>query len=512
MAIIQCKECGNSISDRAERCIYCGCPISENKAPVQVQSVPVMQEDKPTTVHTKKHKATYQKRNNHLILTVCILAVIIIVLAIISISLLGKIAGKEKDDEYRTEKTAGIANTFKNEDLPAAVEYRFIDYTDFSQYWFDGVFRCGTDFSAGDYYILPLFGAGAMYDVSSSPNDWSWSNYRCLRKISAKEGDYVNVEHGAIMVSATEVDTNNWRKYGVYLVGRDILAGEYKMETITDTYCTDLYNIEGISGAYQICDNNIENNPVDSNYLFESQKYITLENGQYIAITNISLTNVDAPTQNQGNSKETRLSNCEKNGHQADDWQITKEATYTEHGEKIRLCTECNEVIESQSFELTSCVDNNRFVFTPLEFTSKLSEELEEIEGNYGAFIGVRDEDNVLASCIFRNTESSGVCHIIYMDGDESFTGDSAKTYTGADCVGIIFDRSCDAQELSHVLPAILCSLNPSYSFDNAVELSNSIIEESEESAVIEDGIVYRLVDVSGIMDSNWWLYIMIED
>lgn len=27
MALIKCSECGNEISDKAERCIHCGCPI-----------------------------------------------------------------------------------------------------------------------------------------------------------------------------------------------------------------------------------------------------------------------------------------------------------------------------------------------------------------------------------------------------------------------------------------------------------------------------------------------------
>lgn len=27
MALIRCPECGNEISDKAEKCIHCGCPI-----------------------------------------------------------------------------------------------------------------------------------------------------------------------------------------------------------------------------------------------------------------------------------------------------------------------------------------------------------------------------------------------------------------------------------------------------------------------------------------------------
>lgn len=411
MAIIQCKKCGHSISDRAERCIYCGCHISENKAPVPEESVPVMQEDKPAFVHTKKHKKKIKKGNLRFVLSVCILAIIIIVLAIVLISLIGRIAGKAKDDEYSTEKTAGIVNTFKNEDLPATAEYRFIDYTDFSQYWFDGVFRCGTDFNAGDYYILPLFGAGAMYDVSNSPNNWSWSDYRCLRKISAKEGDYVNVEHGAIMVSAAEVDTNNWGKYGVYLVGRDILAGEYKMETITDAYSTDLYGIEGISGAYQICDNAIEDTPVDSNYLFESQKYITLENGQYISITNIRLTNVDVSVSAINNTTEAYMTPCEANGHEKGDWTLTKEATLTSVGVEEIVCTVCGEPLDERGTERKKAkIVGNSFNFTDDELIEWINSWDKNFEvSNVELGFAESDSNNTTYAVELLSTDSTGV-------------------------------------------------------------------------------------------------------
>lgn len=292
-----CRHCGNEIEDNTKFCRFCGASTNvDGESAVKRKSTQSAMPESTANPRVKQTKAaTHGKRNlTHIIY---VLVAIIVILAVIFAVLMVNILGKSGENERSTEEPVEAIQNFKNEDLPSEIEYHFIDYTEFSQYWFDGVFRCGTDFNSGEYYILPLFGAGAMYDVSSSPNDWSWSDYRCFRKITAKEGDYVNVEHGAIMVPADEVDTDNWQKYGIYLVGRDILAGEYKMETITDTYSTDLYGIEGISGAYQICDNAIENTPIDSNYLFESQKYITLENGQYISITNIRLTNVDVQEQ-----------------------------------------------------------------------------------------------------------------------------------------------------------------------------------------------------------------------
>lgn len=196
-----------------------------------------------------------------------------------------------------TNKTdANNDSTTENSQTPpilaTRVEYSFVDYQDFSQYWYNGIFRCGTDFEPGEYYILPLFGAGAEYDVNNNPDDWSWSENRLLRKVSVEKGQYVNVAFGAIMVRASDIDTNNWSKYGVFQVGVDLLAGEYKIEKIGTDYRSDLYKITGIDAEYQINPDGIDAEPLYCNYV-ETQRYVTLEDGQFIIITNAKLTNVE---------------------------------------------------------------------------------------------------------------------------------------------------------------------------------------------------------------------------
>ena len=65
MAIIQCKECGNSISDRAERCVYCGCPISENKTQTPAEPLSVTHEDRSAAVDAEKQKIKYKKKTTN---------------------------------------------------------------------------------------------------------------------------------------------------------------------------------------------------------------------------------------------------------------------------------------------------------------------------------------------------------------------------------------------------------------------------------------------------------------
>lgn len=151
------------------------------------------------------------------------------------------------------------------------------------------VLRCGSDFEPGDYYIFSLWGSNALYGVVDAPNDFSYSYERMIRKIHVEKGQYIMLLD-AVLVEDENVDTNNWQKYGVYLVGKDIPAGEYKIETISDRYSSGSYSIDGIMGAYQITKGNPENEPIECNSLFFGTTYITVKEGEYIAINNAEMT------------------------------------------------------------------------------------------------------------------------------------------------------------------------------------------------------------------------------
>lgn len=174
-----------------------------------------------------------------------------------------------------------------------ALEYDYLDYTQFSQYWYDGAFKCGVDFQPGEYYILPLYTGGHMFSVSNTPNNFPYTNYedyKLINKYTFAEGQFVKVEHGALMVPAEEVDTENWWKYGAYLVGKDIPAGDYKVEQISNDYNTELSRMMGASGTYQVCEKSPEKKPIVYQDLFQSQMYVTLKEGQYLVVVNCKLT------------------------------------------------------------------------------------------------------------------------------------------------------------------------------------------------------------------------------
>lgn len=170
------------------------------------------------------------------------------------------------------------------------ISYEFINASYFAGCLNDGTFRCGTDFEPGDYYVMALFSGASDYNVSSDPNDFSWSNYKTIYKISPKDGQYVKLTYNAILVPVNMIDESNWNQYGVFLVGKDIPAGDYKLEPITNQYSSSFINISGIGGACQISDHHPADSSSECYSGIENQTYITVKNGQYVSINNIHMT------------------------------------------------------------------------------------------------------------------------------------------------------------------------------------------------------------------------------
>lgn len=205
-----------------------------------------------------------------------------------------------------TNETSEKTNQSADYPTNSEINYGFLDHKMFNDYLTDGKYRCGSDFEPGDYYIFSLYGAEALYGVCDNPNDFSWSYYRVMRKVSVNEGQYVYLSSGAILVSSSEVNRNDWKKYGVFLVGTDLPEGDYKIASLEDRYSTELENISGICGAYQISENNPENVPKDCYPLFDKQTYISVENGQYVIINNARMTLAGAEVSNDvGETVET---------------------------------------------------------------------------------------------------------------------------------------------------------------------------------------------------------------
>jgi len=414
-----------------------------------------------------------------------------ILLILAAVTLLGGLFKNNESDDPTEVPSANVTTNANDENekngetddnddfVTPVIQYEFLDYTEFSTYWFDGVFRCGTDFTAGDYYILPLFGAGAMYEVADTPDDFSWTYYRLLRKIHITEGEYVNVAHGAIMVPADEIDVNDWTKYGVFLVGKDISAGEYKMETLTDKYQSNLYGITGISGAYQLNDSNIDEDPVDSNYLFDYQKYITLEDGQYIIITNVKLTNVNVPFSD----------------------------TITSNDQEDSDNTDATDTSSPNNDPKESFISNGHFTFSARSFVKLFDEADKEAKGYNYTYMRMNGE----TSLFYELAEISGGYEKVRSAGMISFVKgvDTTLSIEEDYTENIITKINVLVEDLDDVPPILvgcMCAADPALDFTTAYNLGMDVVE----TAGTEDGYVHNGIKYVIAADGEYY-YIIIS-
>ncbi|MBD5402258.1 hypothetical protein HDR58_05605 [bacterium] len=152
-----------------------------------------------------------------------------------------------------------------------------------------GMYKVGAEIPAGEYLIQPQ-GDAAYYEVatdsSGSMNSIITNDLLagCSVYVSVRAGQYLTVR------SAKFTNAENYEaspaspiKQGMYRVGRDISAGEYKVTSNGgNTYCAvqkDSYNTLG--------------SILTNDALFEGSKYVTVRDGQYLLIKDCTAVRVE---------------------------------------------------------------------------------------------------------------------------------------------------------------------------------------------------------------------------
>lgn len=162
------------------------------------------------------------------------------------------------------------------------ISYGQIKTSEFSDCLSDGIYRCGTDMESGDYYVLSPYG-NAGYEVTDSADEVSWSGHACIfKKIHIEDGQYINVDF-AVLIPVDRFNRDDWSKYGAFLVGKDLAAGEYRVSSKGSN------NVS----SYQITVGEPDSEIIKSSTLHGSQEYVSLSDGQYIMLNNIVLTPVE---------------------------------------------------------------------------------------------------------------------------------------------------------------------------------------------------------------------------
>lgn len=147
----------------------------------------------------------------------------------------------------------------------------------------EGMYKIGADLPAGEYIIISEGFLPAYYQVSSDSSGSldsivSNDNFNGNRYITVSEGQYLEIK-GSIAYSADNAPALRSAdgKYGegMYKVGRDINAGEYKVTPEEGSIPGYVEVAKDSKGALD---------SIISNDNFQAEKYITIEDGQYIKL------------------------------------------------------------------------------------------------------------------------------------------------------------------------------------------------------------------------------------
>lgn len=238
-----CKKCGTEYSDDAKFCPNCATPNGEttpSQAPVTPMYPP------------KKKKKGW------------IIALVAIVLVIVIIS----IANPGRESDPGTSQGEGTPKTEQNNQEK-------------DEWIKSGSYKIGTDLSAGEYLIKSSSGMCYVQVSSDSSGKLdsiiSNDNVATHIYVTVKDGQYLEVKGGKlIQENKAEAfkPVDGKYKEGMYKVGKDIPAGEYKVHADDSGYLQVSKDSKGTIDSIVTNDN------------FAGDKYITVKEGQYLTVKN----------------------------------------------------------------------------------------------------------------------------------------------------------------------------------------------------------------------------------
>lgn len=176
----------------------------------------------------------------------------------------------------QTQDTGSATATTAGEQQPAESQDELEQYA-------DGMYKVGADIPAGEYILDPS--ATAYYQVASDSAGTlesivSNDNFSGTRYITVSDGQYLTLTsctaYPASYVSEGKVKNDNLSG-GMYKVGVDIEAGEYKVTPDGDGY----YEVD--SSSVGTLDS------IVANENFSSDVYVTVSDGQYLKLSGATL-------------------------------------------------------------------------------------------------------------------------------------------------------------------------------------------------------------------------------
>lgn len=146
-----------------------------------------------------------------------------------------------------------------------------------------GMYKVGTDIEAGEYFVYCTSKVSCYMQVSSDSSGKmdsivTNSNFDTFMFVTVEDGQYLQVTRGKFVKAADAkvpgADSNNVYGAGMYRVGIDIPAGEYKVTNTSEVRCY----VEVRSDSYGSLKGIVSNDNIDT------FAYITVAEGQYLTV------------------------------------------------------------------------------------------------------------------------------------------------------------------------------------------------------------------------------------
>lgn len=234
-----CPHCGNHISEKSDFCAACGRAVSENGSNKQKEKV------------------------GFILLAFAVLCICVVVFLIVC----GLFGGLSENPFTNS--------LFGGSTMSSSIEKGYSE----------GTYKVGYDIPAGEYFIFCDTRWSCYFQVSSDSSGKLSSvvandNITSFAFVSVKEGQYLTVTGGRF-VSAAEASVPGIGKdgsygEGMYRVGIDIPAGEYKVIALSGQSCYLEVSKDSTGSLFSII----------SNDNFSATAYITVEDGQYLTVKN----------------------------------------------------------------------------------------------------------------------------------------------------------------------------------------------------------------------------------
>lgn len=295
MALIKCPECGKEISDKAKKCPNCGHVLTRVNDDVEKLD----ETEKFTAI-----KENHPKKNNKVIALLVGLCAISLCGNVIQFAAFNKngteAVNKKADIPLQTEQNSVVTSekTTENADESistegAEISFKYIDTAVIPNGMKKGTYKVGIDVEAGDYIVYGLYQLGGVR-VYNSLGEKDNAKYLqgLFLDLNLQDGQYIDVVSG-VLLSKELFDETKLSQYGIYKVGDDLPAGEYKISSIESEYKTEYGSVFGALGAYEVADTPFGGDGRQLENVFDEQKYTELQEGDYLRIVGVALYKVN---------------------------------------------------------------------------------------------------------------------------------------------------------------------------------------------------------------------------